>query len=203
MRPRENNRARSSCDIGDSDLPDRASQSRRDQERNGGFSPGHGSKGVERMNFRQRRFRNGLLMGAAFTRRRDRRADHGLARPRGRAGSVPRRGQPVPQGLRRCVRAGAGGVRRSGQRQGNPGKRHQRHADGARSAQLLHERQGVQGHAGSDQGRVRRSRPGSDRGQGPHQGRLPDRRHAGVPRRDQGGRHHHRARRQDGARACR
>ena len=54
-------------------------------------------------------------------------------------------------------------------------------------------------HAGADQGRVRRPRHRGHPGQRLHQGDQPDRRHAGVQGRHQGGRHHHRARRQDRA----
>ena len=84
-------------------------------------------------------------------------------------------------------------------RQGPGRECHQRHADGPRSALQLHEREAVPRHAGADQGRVRRPRHRGHAGERLHQGDQPDRRHAGGEGRGQGRRHHHRARRQDGA----
>ena len=117
------------------------------------------------------------------------------------AGRIPRRHLPLAHPVRRRVRAGPRRIRRSGQRQGPGGELDQRHAHRPRPAQLVHERQGVPGHAGADQGRVRRPGHRGHPGERLHQGDLADRRHAGRQGGHQGGRHHHRDRRQDRRRA--
>ena len=61
-------------------------------------------------------------------------------------------------------------------------ERHQRHADLARSAFLLHESGSRQGHARPDQGRVRRPRHRGHDGERAGQGDHADRRHARRPR---------------------
>ena len=58
-------------------------------------------------------------------------------------------------------------------------ERHQRHADLARSAFVLHEPGSRQGHARPDQGRVRRPRHRGHDGERPGQGHHADRRYAG------------------------
>ena len=76
---------------------------------------------------------------------------------------------------------------------------HQRHADLARSAFELHGPEELPRHAGADARRVRRPRHRGHDGGRPRQGRDPDRRDAGGPRRPPRQRRHHAYRRRAGA----
>jgi hypothetical protein len=79
-----------------------------------------------------------------------------------------------------CSSACAPTTSRSRRTQADRG-RHQRHADGARSAFELHGRQELPRHAGADARRVRRPRHRGHDGGRARQGRVADRRHARRP----------------------
>ena len=84
------------------------------------------------------------------------------------------------QSVRRRVRAGSHRLRREAERLEAGRIGDQRHAAGSRSAFELHGRQELPRHDRDDARRVRRPRHRSDDGRRPGEGRLADRRHAGV-----------------------
>ena len=88
---------------------------------------------------------------------------------------------------------------RAGRREDADRERHQRHADLARPALELHEPQDLQGHAGPDQGRVRRAGHRGHHGERRGQGGVADRRHARRQGRRPAGRPDHSPRRRAGA----
>ena len=135
------------------------------------------------LGFRRRARRRGDAGGAADAR---------LPQPRqgGGLGHVPP-AEPVRRRVRQDPQRLRGKARQVQAHRG----RDQRHAVFARPTLELHGREGVQGHAGPDQGRVRRPRHRGDPGGRPDQGRDPDRRHACGQGRHHVGRHHHRHRR--------
>ena len=93
------------------------------------------------------------------------------------------------QSVRRRVRAHSRQLCREARRRQADGRRDQRHDLLARSAFALHEREGLERHAGDHAWRVRRARHRGHDGRRPRQGGGADRRHA---RRQ--GRHHVRRR---------
>ncbi|CAA9235370.1 MAG: Carboxyl-terminal protease, partial [uncultured Acetobacteraceae bacterium] len=103
---------------------------------------------------------------------------------------------PPPQPVRRRVRARPRRIRGADQRPRRGRKRHQRHADRARSALLLPEPAQLPRHAGADARRVRRPGHRGHAGRRLHQGDLADRRDARRPRRGEARRPHHPPQRQ-------